>query len=235
MPIIIRLEEYIQMPDNASQSDLPAAVAAASQLPFTIRYRGRLEGVFYCEVVRESATPLADFLVQAAFPPQCFDAPAEAPPSETAAPEEAVDLTEPAEPEYAQAEQPDAGDWRPHLASRPKAAAKAQPRPFGKGADAPWEAGSTASNLEDASWEAGSWKQSKQRPSKSNRTQQPADAESHQPEDQDESWGTWQSCSQSSNWKRGVGGTPCHVCGLVRSEHPDKKFCDTKQKRARQQ
>lgn len=91
-------------------------------------------------------------------------------------------------------------------------------------------------------------------PAKLHSAQGSAWAESRQPEFGDESWGeeSWgawqphsQSHSQSSSWRQnqwnqhsggrsGAGGSPCHVCGLPRSAHPEKRFCDAK-KRARQE
>ena len=65
--------------------------------------------------------------------------------------------------------------------------------------------------------------------------------------DSQSSWEGWQQAEwQQAEWQQAVwqqaethqgcqqrGGTACHVCGLVRAEHPAKRFCDVKAQRVR--
>jgi hypothetical protein len=55
--------------------------------------------------------------------------------------------------------------------------------------------------------------------------------------DSQSSWEGWQQADwQQEEWHQGWqhrGGAACHVCGLVRADHPGKKFCDVKAKRVR--
>ena len=55
--------------------------------------------------------------------------------------------------------------------------------------------------------------------------------------DSQSSWEGWQQADwQQEEWHQGWqqrGGAACHVCGLVRADHPAKRFCDVKAQRVR--